>query len=87
MKIAVWDTYVKRMDGNVMHFDILVDANLEDKERIFEFGRNYLTTKNFSTEGIKARKCQFCHIEEATEEIKNDIETKGFFIIEMRNCE
>ena len=35
MKIAVWDTYVTRKDGKVMHFDILVNENLKDENQIF----------------------------------------------------
>ena len=32
MKVAVWDTYVKRMDGKTMHFAILVLQELEDEK-------------------------------------------------------
>ncbi|NQX97822.1 MAG: DUF2024 family protein, partial [Flavobacteriales bacterium] len=42
MKISVWDTYVKRQDGLVMHFDILVNSKLTDENKIFDFGKNYL---------------------------------------------
>ena len=38
MKVAVWDTYVKRKDGRVMNFDILVPADEMNEERIFTFG-------------------------------------------------
>lgn len=34
MKVAVWDTYVKRKDGRVMHFDIIAPAEVRDTELI-----------------------------------------------------
>ncbi len=86
MNVAVWDTYVKRKDGKAMHFDILVNAEVEHTERILEYGKHYLQTKGFSTEGIKAKKCKFCHIEVASDQVQQDIERKGFSIIEMLNC-
>jgi hypothetical protein len=40
MKIAVWDTYVTRKDGKIMHFDILVDENVNDAEQVYEYGKS-----------------------------------------------
>jgi len=86
MKVSVWDTYVKRHDGITMHFDILVDSKLTDETTIFDFGRSYLKSKPFNSEELTAKECKFCHIEEASELIVNEIETKGYYIIEMENC-
>ncbi|PCJ82507.1 MAG: hypothetical protein COA49_00110 [Bacteroidetes bacterium] len=86
MKVAVWDTYVKRQDGVLMHFDILVDSNLTDETKILSFGRTYLKSKRFKNGPLTSKECVFCHIENAPEEIIIDIETKGYFIIEMENC-
>ena len=47
MAIAVWDTYVKRNDGLIMHFDILVPSDMTDEKKIFAFGQNYLRSKPF----------------------------------------
>jgi Domain of unknown function (DUF2024) len=46
MQVAVWDTYVTKKDGTVMHFDILVPDKLKDEEMIYNYGKDYLTTKN-----------------------------------------
>ena len=35
MKVSVWDTYVKREDGKLMHFDILVSDTLNDEKAIY----------------------------------------------------
>lgn len=86
MKIAVWDTYVKREEGIVMHFDILVPKNTTDEKTIFNFGKAYLKTKPFSTNQLSTNECRLCHIEQATEEIMVSIEKNGYAIIEMENC-
>jgi len=86
MKVAVWDTYVNREDGNIMHFDILVPDSITDENTIFRFGNEYLKTKSFETGQLSANECRRCHIENATKEIVSSIEEKGYFIIEMENC-
>ena len=35
---------------------------------------------------MTSKECRFCHIEEATPEMKQAIEGKGYYIIEMENC-
>lgn len=86
MKVSVWDTYVKREDGNIMHFDILVPHTLSDEETIYNYGKSYLKSKTFKTGQLTSTECQFCHIEKATEEIIANIEKVGFHIIEMEHC-
>ena len=86
MKVAVWDTYVKRENGKIMHFDILVPDNIITDQTIFDFGKDYLKTKSFKTRQLTSNECRLCHIEQATEEIVSTIEKQGYFIIEMENC-
>lgn len=86
MKVSVWDTYVDRTDGKVMHFDILVPQSLQDADKVFEFGKEYLTSKPFETGKLSAEECQFCHVEQASEDVIKDIEDKGYHIIEMEYC-
>ncbi len=86
MKVAVWDTYVKKEDGKIMHFDILVPDDLTDKEIVFSLVNKYLDTKDFKTNKITTNECQLCHVEQATDEIVLSIEKTGYFIIEMENC-
>ncbi|MCH9660896.1 MAG: DUF2024 family protein [Bacteroidetes bacterium] len=86
MKLAVWDTYVKRFDGRTMHFDILVPNDVLDDGVVIGYGLDYLKKKPFKTMGLSAKECRLCHIEQATEKMRIDIETRGFSIIEMENC-
>lgn len=86
MNISVWDTYVHREDGQVMHFDILVPQELKETSKIFQFGTDYLETKAFKTFQLTSNECQFCHIDKVNQEVENVIISKGYFIIEMENC-
>ena len=86
MKVAVWDTYVQRENGAMMHFDILVPDHIADEQTIFEFGKHYLKTKIFETGQLTANECRLCHIAQATEEVVSSIEQQGYFVIEMENC-
>ena len=87
MKISVWDTYVSRDDGAMMHFDILVPSNMEDYEKIQQFAEEYLGSKSFSTHDFSTAKCNFCHQEIANSEVEHHILDKGYSIIEMENCD
>lgn len=83
MKVDVWDTYVTKKDGNVMHFDIIVPENIKDKAVVYQFGKEYLASKNEGESHLDTDECQFCHIEEPTAEMVGSIKTQGYFILEM----
>lgn len=87
MKVSVWDTYVTRKDGKVMHFDILVPEEMKDAEKVYDYGKQYLSGKPVLSESLSAKECTFCHVEEATEEMKASIHKTGYHIIEMEHCE
>lgn len=87
MKVSVWDTYVKREGSKIMHFDILVPSELKDEKNIYGYGKEFLKSKSFHTGELSSKECVFCHIEQATDEIINQIKRNGFYIIEMENCD
>jgi Domain of unknown function (DUF2024) len=41
MECAVYDTYVTKKDGRIMHFDVVVDANTPH-EKAIQYGKQYL---------------------------------------------
>ncbi len=86
MKITVWNTYVEKEDGNIMHFDFLVHDNVTNEQTIFDFGKAYLKTKPFQIIQLTSNECRLCHVEKATEEMISAIEKNGYYIIEMENC-
>jgi hypothetical protein len=83
MAVAVWDTYVKRKDGSVLHFDIITNETTKDEAIIHRYGKVYLQSKGEEASIISSAECQFCHIEHPTTEMESAIQEKGFYILEM----
>jgi hypothetical protein len=86
MKVAVWDTYVKKKDGTVMHFDILAPEEIKDSVVIYNYGKEYLKTKGQEGQLLTSKECRFCHVETLRPNWEADIKKQGFYIIEMENC-
>lgn len=86
MNVAVWDTYVRRDDGLLMHFDILVPESTGNPDQVFEYADQYLMGKEFRADNVRLSKCQFCHIEQASEKVISAIGKRGFDVIEFENC-
>lgn len=83
IKVAVWDTYVKRANGAVLHFDIIVPDHIKDAATVHAFGQEYLAQSGEVNRVITTQECQFCHIEEPSSEIMNAIAEKGYYILKM----
>jgi len=86
MKVAVWDTFVTRKNGTIMHFDIIVPAELKDQKLIYNFGKEYLKAKNEESQPLAANECKFCHIETIKPNWEEAIKQNGYYIYEMENC-
>jgi len=86
MNIAVWDTYVTKKDGKVMHFDILVPEAIKDTAIIYLYGKEYLKSKGQEDQPLTSKECKFCHVETLRPYWESDINSKGYYIIEMENC-
>jgi hypothetical protein len=86
MQVAVWDTYVTKKNRTIMHFDIMAPLDTRDEKIIHSFGKEYLLSKNQDGQPLTAKECRYCHIEMATHEMEATILQKGYFIIEMENC-
>ena len=87
MKVAVWDTYVTKKDGSVMHFDIIAPEEIKDTTVIYSYGKDYQMTKGQDGQPLTSKECRFCHIEKVRPLWEAEIKQKGYFIIEMENCE
>ncbi|WP_027381714.1 DUF2024 family protein [Chryseobacterium daeguense] len=86
MQVAVWDTYVTKKDGSVMHFDIIAPKEITDTAVIYSYGRDYLTGKGQESQELSSKECIFCHIETVLPQCEAEIHKKGYTIIEMENC-
>lgn len=86
MQVAVWDTYVTKKDGTIMHFDIIAPTEVKDTTVIYNYGKEYLKIKNQEDQPLSSEECRFCHIETVKSEWEVEIKKKGYFIYEMENC-
>lgn len=87
MQVAVWDTYVTKKDGTVMHFDIIVPADMKDENTIYTYGKEYLKTKGEEGQALTSEESKYCHTESVKPQWETDIHEKGYFILEMENCQ
>lgn len=87
MEVAVWDTYVTKKDGSVMHFDIVAPYAIKDEVIIQEYGKEYLKSKGQPEQLLTSKECNFCHIETLQQEFEDEIKDNGYYIIEMENCD
>jgi hypothetical protein len=87
MEVEVWDTYVTKKDGSVMHFDILVPEKIKDNSKIFGYGNEYLKSKEQEGQPITSKECKLCHIETLRKEWEIEIRKNGYIIVEMENCQ
>lgn len=86
MRIAVYETLVKKHNGSVMHFDILVPNSLVDLEQIYSYGREYLKSKGQGGRPLSGNECRFCHTMVIQDSALEEIKTKGHHIIEIEGC-
>ncbi len=86
-EVAVWDTYVTRKDGRVMHFDIIAPSSQRDTAVIHGYGRVYLESKGQGGQSLTAKECRFCHVRVLQPKWDADIRRQGYFILEMENCD
>lgn len=87
MKVSVWDTYVTKKDGSVMHFDIIAPADVKDPDIIYNYGKIYLKSKGQEGQPLTSKQCRFCHFEMVKPHWEIEINLNGYFILEMENCQ
>ena len=85
MECAVYDTYVQKKDGKIMHFDVIVDAGTAH-EKAIEYGKEYLASVGQAEQKMTQEECQFCHIQEAPPAVAKDISARGYYIQKMEGC-
>ena len=85
-QVNVWDTYVTKKDGAIMHFDIIAPVSIADPNTIYTYGRSYLKTKGQEGQPLSAQQCRLCHIEQLQPAWEAQIAEQGYFIIEMEGC-
>ena len=85
-KVNVWDTYVTKKNGEIMHFDIIAPVEITDTSKIYNYGKDYLKNKGQEGQPLSSKQCKLCHIETLQPIWETEINNKGYFIIEMEGC-
>ena len=85
MNCDVFDAYVTRPDGRLMHFDVIVPSDTSQAAAL-AFGQAYLTSVGVTDSRVTADRCRFCHVEQATAEMEEAIAEQGYFILPMEGC-
>ncbi len=85
MECAVYDTYVTKKDGRIMHFDVVVEAKTPH-EKAIEYGHQYLQAAGQAGQKMTSEECQFCHIQEAPPFVEKSIKQQGYWIQKMEGC-
>jgi hypothetical protein len=85
MQCAVYDTYVTKKDGKIMHFDVVVEANTPH-EKAVAYGKEFLDSVGEGEQRMTQEECQFCHIQQAPAMIEADIQSNGYYIQKMEGC-
>jgi len=84
MNIDVHDTYARTVEGDLLHFDVLVEQGAG--KQALRYAEEWLKGIRREANNINQENCRFCHTETATPEIQKDIDVQGFFIIQMEGC-
>jgi hypothetical protein len=84
MNVNVYDTYVRTVEGDLLHFDILLPAG--EGFMAIHFANKWLHSVGKIPKEINQENCRYRHTETATPEIQKQIRVQGYFIIQMEGC-
>jgi len=84
MKIDAYDTYVRTVEGNLLHFDILLPSC--DGIKVSYYAHEWLLSIGKIPEKITQENCHYRHTETVTPEVRKRIGEHGYFIIQMKGC-
>ena len=84
MNVDVYDTHVRTVEGNLLHFDIMLPS--DEGNRAIYYANQWLLSIGRIPEKITRENCRYRHTETATPEIRKRIREHGYFIIQMEGC-
>lgn len=80
----VYDTYVKAKNGRIMHFDVVLDE--QDQDKALACARKWLASIGHPDAIITQENCAFCHSAEAPPELRKQIDDQGYAIYKLEGC-
>ncbi len=84
MEIHVYDTYVKAVDGHVMHFDVFTTE--KDDQKAIQYAEQWLASIGETNALVSSNECRFCHSQSAPADVMGSIRQHGYYIYKMAGC-
>ncbi len=85
MRLAIWDTYVSRDDGSVLHFDVVVPESHSNWAEVLKAACGYAAGRGIPDVRVTAEECRFCHWEDPDPVHLDAINEHGFAIIPLED--
>lgn len=85
MKIDVYDTYATSKEGSIIHFDVFLPEG-KSAEIALRYAKAFLISIGENADSVTSERCNFCHSEIASPEVKQHIEQYEHFILQMEGC-
>lgn len=80
----VYDTYAKAGNGRIMHFDVVIDEQNQDKA--LDCAKKWLSSIGHTDAVVTQENCAFCHSAEAPPELRKQIDAQGYAIFKLEGC-
>jgi hypothetical protein len=80
----VYDTYVKTTNGRIMHFDVVLDE--QDQNKALLSAQEWLASIGHADAVVRQENCAFCHSTEAPPELREQINAQGYAIFKLEGC-
>jgi len=84
MNVNIYDTHVRTVEGDLLHFDVLLPAG-EGFMAVY-FAKKWMLSVGKIPREITQENCRYRHTETATPEVQKRIHEHGYFIIQMEGC-
>jgi hypothetical protein len=80
----VYDTYAKTASGRIMHFDVVLD--IQDQDKALRYAKEWLATIGHADAIVTQENCAFCHSAKAPLELRKQIDSHGYAIVKLEGC-
>lgn len=80
----VYDTYAKAANGRIMHFDVVLDE--QDQDKALRYAKEWLASIDHADAIVTQENCAFCHSAEAPPELRKQIDAQGYGIYKLEGC-
>ena len=85
MKVAIWDIHAVKKNGGIIHFEIIVLADVKNFAVIYNYYREFFKSRKIRI-NLSSVEYSIHRREVAAKEIISVIKEKGYYIIEKEGC-